>query len=140
MKHFAGMGAPVTVIGVGCEIDRLFSGQPAALPVPGPPGQDDLRDLYDAIAGPLRGGSAVIVIAAEWLPEETLRGVRTVHSLLQTDRVAVHVTPLPPLAASVLAALAAALPGAARVVLDCGHALMTEQPDRVLDALVHFIS
>ena len=50
MKHFAGMGAPVTVIGVGCEIDRLFSGQPPALPVPGPPGQDDLRDLFDAIA------------------------------------------------------------------------------------------
>jgi hypothetical protein len=32
-----------------------------------------------------------------------------VHSLLQTDRVAVHLTSLPPLAASVLAALAAAL-------------------------------
>ena len=109
VRHFAGMGAAVTVIGVGCEIDRLFSGQPAALPVPGPPGQEDLRDLFDAIAGPLRGGNAVIVIAAEWLPEEALRGVRTVHSLLQTDRVAVHVTPLPPLAASVLAALAAAL-------------------------------
>ncbi len=107
------MGAPVTVIGVGCEIDRLFSGQPPALPVPGPPGQDDLRDLFDAIAGPLRGGNAVIVIIAEWLPEETLRGVRTVHSLLQTDRVAVHVTGLPPLAASVLAALAAALAPAA---------------------------
>ena len=100
------MGAPVTVIGVGCEIDRLFSGQPPALPVPGPPGQDDLRDLFDAIAGPLRGGDAVIVIIAEWLPEETLRGVRTVHSLLQTDRVAVHVTGLPPLAASVLVSAA----------------------------------
>jgi hypothetical protein len=97
------------VIGVGCEIDRLFSGQPPVLPVPGPPSQDDLRDLYDAIAGPLRGGQAVIVIIGDWLPEDALRGVRTVHSLLQTDRVAVHVTPLPPLAASVLAALAAAL-------------------------------
>ena len=109
MRHLGGMGAPVTVIGVGCELDRLFSGQPPVLPVPGPPGPDDLRDLFDAIAGPLRGGNAVIVIAAEWLPEEALRGVRTVHSLLQTDRVAVHVTPLPPLAASVLAALGAAL-------------------------------
>jgi hypothetical protein len=103
------MSAPARVIGVGCELDRLFSGQPAALPIPGPPGQDDLRDLYDAIAGPLRGGEAVIVIIGDWLPEEALRGVRTVHSLLQTDRVAVHVTELPPLAASVLAALAAAL-------------------------------
>jgi hypothetical protein len=103
------MSASVTVIGVGCELDRLFSAQPAALPMPAPLGQDDLRDLYDAISGPLRGGQAVIVIIGDWLPQETLRGVRTVHSLLQTDRVAIHVTPLPPLAASVLGALAASL-------------------------------
>jgi len=103
------MAASVTVIGVGCELDRLFSGQPPVLPIPGPPGPDDLRDLYDAIAGPLRGGGAVIVMVGEWLSEDALRGVRTVHSLLETDRVAVHVTPLPPLATSVLAALAAAL-------------------------------
>ena len=107
------MGASVTVIGVGCEFDRLFAGQPPALPIPGPPGQDDLRDLFDAIAGPLRAGNAVIVIVGDWLSEEGLRGVRTVRSLLQTDRVAVHVTELPPLAASVLAALAAALAPAA---------------------------
>jgi hypothetical protein len=103
------MGAAVTVIGVGCELDRLFAGQPAALPIPGPPGKDDLRDLFDAIAGPLRRDDAVIVVAGDWLPDEALRGVHTVHSLLQTDRVAVHVTDLPPLATSVLAALAAAL-------------------------------
>jgi hypothetical protein len=68
-----------------------------------------MRDLYDAIAGPLRAHEPVIVILGDWLPEESLRSVRTVHSLLQTDRVAVHVTSLPPLAASVQAALAAAL-------------------------------
>ena len=106
---WGGMCAAARVIGLGCELDRLFSGQPAALPIPGPPGADDLRDLYDAVAGPLRGGEPVIVILGDWLPEESLRSVRTVHSLLQTDRVAVHVTSLPPLAASVLAALAAAL-------------------------------
>ncbi len=103
------MGAAVTVIGVGCEVDRLFAGQPAALPIPGPPRKEDLRDLFEAIAGPLRRDDAVIVVVGDWLPEETLRGVHTVHSLLQTDRVAIHVTDLPPLAAGVLAALAAAL-------------------------------
>ncbi len=103
------MAASVTVIGVGCELDRLFAGQPAALPIPAPPGQDDLRDLFDTIAGPLRGGQGVIVIIGDWLPDEAMRRVRTIHSLLQTDRVAVHVTSLPPLAASVMAALAAAL-------------------------------
>jgi hypothetical protein len=99
----------VTVIGLGCELDRLFAGQPPAVPIPGAPGREDLRDLFDAIAGPLRGGSSEIVVLGDWLPPETLERVRTVRSLLQTDRVAIHVTDLPPLAASVLAALAAAL-------------------------------
>jgi hypothetical protein len=108
------MPAAVTVIGLGCELDRLFDGQRPALPVPGPPDREDLRDLFETIAAPTRAGEAVIVIVGDWLPPETLSRVRTVHSLLETDRVAIHVTPLPPLAASVLAALAAALAPSAR--------------------------
>lgn len=113
-----------TVIGVGCELDRLFHGQPPALPMPGPPGRDDLRDLYDAISAPVRHGEAVVVIVGEWLPEDTLRSIRTVRSLLQSDRVALYVSELPPLATSVLGALAAALaplapsPGALATGLD----------------------
>src|SRR5207302_5348142 len=103
------MSARVTVIGLGCELDRLFEGQRPALPVPGPPDRDDLRDLFETLAAPVRAGEAVIVVVGDWLPPETLSRVRTVHSLLETDRVAVHGTHLPPLAASVLAALAAAL-------------------------------
>jgi hypothetical protein len=103
------MSAAVTVIGLGCELDRLFEGQRPALPVPAPPDRDDLRDLFDTIAAPARAGESVIVVVGDWLPAETLSRVRTVHSLLETDRVAIHVTSLPPLAASVLAALAAAL-------------------------------
>jgi hypothetical protein len=108
------MSAQVTVVGLGCELDRLFEGQRPALPVPGPPDRDDLRDLFETLAAPLRAGEAVIVIVGDWLPPETLSRVRTVHSLLETDRAAIHVTQLPPLAASVLAALAAALAPAAR--------------------------
>lgn len=103
------MSADVTVIGLGCELDRLFRGQRPALPVPGPPDRDDLRDLFEMIAAPLRSGSAVIIVIGDWLPPETLTRVRTIHSLLETDRVAIHVTRLPPLAASVLAALVPAL-------------------------------
>jgi hypothetical protein len=108
------MAARVTVIGLGCELDRLFEGQRPALPVPGPPDREDLRDLFETIAAPLRSGEAVIVVVGDWLPPETLSRVRTIHSLLETDRVAIHVTHLPPLAASVLAALAAALAPLAR--------------------------
>jgi hypothetical protein len=103
------MPAAVTVIGLGCELDRLFAGQPPALPIPDPPSREELRDLLDAVAGALRRDDAVIVVVGGWLPEDTLRRVRTVHSLLDTDRVAIHVTELPPLATSVVAALAAAL-------------------------------
>ena len=108
------MSARVTVIGLGCELDRLYEGQRPALPVPGPPDRDDLRDLFETLAAPLRSGEAVIVVVGDWLPPDTLSRVRTVHSLLETDRVAIHVTHLPPLAASVLTALAAAVAPLAR--------------------------
>lgn len=105
--------ADVTVIGIGCELDRLFGDQPAALAVPVAPSSEDRRDLWELIAGPLRGGGAVIVVVGGWLPEEVLHGVRTVRLLLDSNRVAVHVTELPPLAASVSCALLAALAPAA---------------------------
>ena len=103
------MATDVTVIGVGCELDRLFAGQSPALPIPVAPRREDLRDLFDAINGPVRGGGQVVVIAGDWLSPEALARLSTVRSLLQTDRVAIHVTHLPPLAASVLAAATAAL-------------------------------
>ena len=68
-----------------------------------------MRDLFEAIGAPVRGGGSVIVVVGDWLPPETLERVHMIRSLLQTDRVAIYVADLPPLAASVLAALTAAL-------------------------------
>jgi hypothetical protein len=101
--------AGLTVLGLGCEIDRLFAGQPPALPIPVAPSRDDLRDLYEAMIGPTRAGQAVLVIVGDWLPPETLARVHMIRALIGSDRIAIHVTALPPLATSVLAALAAAL-------------------------------
>lgn len=103
------MAAELTVIGVGCELDRLFGDQPPALPVPAPPERGDIRGMFDALAGPLRQGGRVIVVVGGWLPQSAVRRILTARALLDTDRVAVYVTQLPPLAASVLAAMAAAL-------------------------------
>jgi hypothetical protein len=103
------MTAELTVIGVGCELDRLFADQRPALPIPVAPRREDMRDLFDAINGPVRGGQRVIVIAGDWLSAEALSRLSTVRSLLQTEMVAIHLTSLPPLATSVLAAAAAAL-------------------------------
>ena len=103
------MAAEVTVVGVGCEIDRIFAGQRPVLPLPIAPGREDLRDVFDAVGGPLRGADSVIIIAGEWLGPEAIDRLSLVRALLQTGRVAIHLTGLPPLAASVLAAVTAAL-------------------------------
>ena len=103
------MPADVTVIGLGGELDRLYAEQQPALPIPFPPRREDMRDLFDAIQGPVRGGRQVIVVAGDWIPKAALARLSTVRSLLDTDKVAIHVTPLPPLAMGVLAATAAAL-------------------------------
>jgi len=103
------MNRGVKVIGLGCELDRLFSDQDPATPLAAPLQRDDLRELFDVIAALLRTGDSIVVIVGKWLPANALDRVMIVHSLLETDRVAIHLTELPPLAASVLAALAAAL-------------------------------
>ncbi|MBO0767407.1 MAG: hypothetical protein J2O48_01855 [Solirubrobacterales bacterium] len=103
------MPAEVTVVGVGCELDRVFAGQRPVLPVPALPRRDDLRDLFDAISGPVRAGHAVIVVVGDWVEEAVLDRLYLIRSLLQTHRVVIHITPLPPLAAGVLAAVIAAL-------------------------------
>jgi hypothetical protein len=103
------MSVPITVVGLGCELDRVYAGQAPALPLPAPPAREDLRDLFDTVRGPIRSGETVVIIVGDWLPPETLKRVQTVHSLLATDRVAIYVTDLPPLATSVLAAVAAAI-------------------------------
>jgi hypothetical protein len=94
------LAADVTAIGVGCEINRLFAGQRPTLPIPVAPRREDMRDLFDTIIGPLRGGEQVIIIAGDLIPADALARLSTVRSLLQTDRVATHVTSLPPLATS----------------------------------------
>ena len=51
----------------------------------------------------------MIAIVPEWFAPEGLQRLEMARALLDTDRVVIHVTPLPPLAATALASLASSL-------------------------------
>ena len=57
----------------------------------------------------IEAGGAVIAIVPEWFSDDGLKRLEMARTLLDTDRVVIHVTQLPPLAATALASLASAL-------------------------------
>lgn len=71
-----------------------------------PPKQEQTEVLIEAIASGVAAGGHVIAIAPEWFDADGLQRLRMAHVLLDTDRIAIHETALPPLAAAVLASLA----------------------------------
>jgi hypothetical protein len=73
-----------------------------------PPGQDQVGVLVEAVSSGLQAGGHVIAIAPEWVGAEAAERLRMARSMLDTHRVALHETALPPLAATVLASLASA--------------------------------
>jgi hypothetical protein len=73
-----------------------------------PPGQDRVGVLIEALSSELQAGGHVIAIVPEWVGAEALERLRMARSMLDTHRVVVHETALPPLAATVLASLASA--------------------------------
>src|SRR5918999_2765704 len=73
-----------------------------------PPGQEQVGVLVEAVRSGLGDGGSVIAIVPEWIGPEAPERVAMVRSMLDTHRSALHVTPLPPLAATALASLASA--------------------------------
>ena len=71
-----------------------------------PPGQEQAGVLVEAVRSGLQEGGSVIAIVPEWVGREAVERVAMVRSMLDTHRLALHVTPLPPLAATALASLA----------------------------------
>jgi hypothetical protein len=73
-----------------------------------PPGQEQVGVLVEAVRSGLQAGGGVIAITPEWIGREAIARAAMVRSMLDTHRLALYETALPPLAATVLASLASA--------------------------------
>jgi hypothetical protein len=73
-----------------------------------PPGQEQVGVLVEAVKSGLDEGGSVVAILPEWIGGEAIARVAMVRSMLDTHRLALYDTALPPLAATVLASLASA--------------------------------
>ena len=73
------------------------------------PAAEEADVLVQALASGIEAGGHVIAILPQWFPPEGSLRLAMARSMLDTDRVAVHETALPPLAAAVLCSLASSL-------------------------------
>jgi hypothetical protein len=73
-----------------------------------PPGQEQVAVLVEAVRSGLDEGGSVIAIVPDWIGAEATARIAMVRSMLDTHRLALYETALPPLAATVLASLTSA--------------------------------
>lgn len=99
----------ICVAGLGVELGRLWPEQPAVLPAPRSLSLEELPELTAFVERALREAERVVLVVPTWLGDEALRSVQTAVSVLESEQVALVGTDLPPLAAAVTAALAAAV-------------------------------
>jgi hypothetical protein len=100
--------APVLVV-FGLKPERVVGAEGRIDAVPEPPAAEQSAMLVDALASGIEAGGAVIAIVPEWFAPEGLQRLEMARALLDTARVAIHTTHLPPLAATALAGLASSL-------------------------------
>jgi hypothetical protein len=100
---------PPIVLVFGLRPERLTDAEARIDAFLEAPERDQVGLIVDALKSGLEGAGSVVAIMPEWFPVEALARLRMARSLLQTERVAVHVTPLPPLAATALASLASSV-------------------------------
>jgi hypothetical protein len=99
---------PVIVV-FGLRPERIVGAEGRIDAVPEPPTAEQSGVLVEALSSGIKAGGSVIVIVPEWFPPAGLQRLEMARVLLDTDRVAIHITQLPPLAATVLASLASSL-------------------------------
>src|ERR687895_1766575 len=104
----AGPDNTAVVLVFGFKPERLLDSEGRIDAFLEPPGQEQVGVLVEAVRSGLGDGGSVIAIVPEWIGPEAPERVAMVRSMLDTHRLALHVTPLPPLAATALASLASA--------------------------------
>jgi hypothetical protein len=101
--------ADAVVVGLGLELERLWPDQPGVVLAGAPRAEDDVAALVELLRAVLEGARRAVVVLPAFSGPDAWRRLQTAHALLDTDRVALHRTELPPLAAGVATALGAAL-------------------------------
>lgn len=96
------------ILAFGLKPERFLGFEGRIDAVLEPPAQDDADILVRAIASGIEHGGHVVAILPQWFPPEGTLRLGMARSMLDTDRIAVHETALPPLAGAVLASLASA--------------------------------
>ena len=99
---------PVVVV-FGLKPERLVGAEGRIDAVPEPPSAEQAGLLVDALRSGIAAGGSVIAIIPDWFAPEGLQRLEMARAIVDTSRVAIHVTPLPPLAATALASLASSL-------------------------------
>jgi hypothetical protein len=97
------------IVAFGLKPERLVGAEGRIDAVPEPPTAEQAGLLVEALSSGINAGGAVIAIVPDWFAPEALLRLEMARALLDTGRVAIHVTSLPPLAATALASLASSL-------------------------------
>jgi hypothetical protein len=97
------------IVAFGLKPERLVGAEARIDAVPEPPTAEQAGLLIEALSSGIKAGGAVIAIVPDWFAPEALRRLEMARTLLDTARVAIHTTSLPPLAATALASLASSL-------------------------------
>lgn len=97
------------VVAVGYVERSVIPQQPPLHAVSGAVGREDLDGLVGLVAEELEDGGSVLAIYPSWWPEPSLQRLQTVRSALGASRLLLRASGLPPVAGTVLCALAAAL-------------------------------
>jgi len=105
----------VAVLAFGYEPAPVFGDLPPVTTVPDAAG---LPELVLALQAALAGARRVVVLYADWLADDALALMQTARAALDTKRVALVGSDLPPLAGGVLSAVAGAI---APSLIDAGR-------------------
>ena len=97
------------IVAFGLRPERIVGAEGRIDAVPDPPTQEQSGLLLEALQSGIKAGGHVIAIVPDWFPPDGLKRLEMARTLLDTDKVAIHMTTLPPLAATALASLASSL-------------------------------
>jgi hypothetical protein len=99
---------PPVLLVLGLRPERMLDAEGRIDAFVDPPGQEQVGVLIEAVTSGLQAAGSVLAIVPDWIGGEATARLAMVRSMLDTHRLAIHATALPPLAATALASLASA--------------------------------